>query len=107
MGSRLVAHKLTDARQLHLGNANDNRDDEADDQDRGNAERVRPHMDEAYDEHEDDPDHRYCDKGEQIKSPPYPWRNHRSTHLSACDEPPPESRRDDRRREDDSERSPG
>jgi hypothetical protein len=65
------------------------------------------HMDEAYDKHEDDPDHRYCAKGEQIKSPPYPWRSHRSTHLSACDEPPPESRRDDRRREDDSERRPG
>jgi hypothetical protein len=67
MGSRLVAHKLTDACQLHLGNANDNRDDKADDQDRGNAERVRPHMDEAYDKHEDDPDHRYCGKGDPIR----------------------------------------
>ena len=64
--------KLTDARQLHLGNANDNRDDNADDKDRGNAERVRPHVDEAYDKYGDNPDHCYRGKGEQIKSPPYP-----------------------------------
>lgn len=90
-----------------FGSANDNRDDKADNQDRSNAERVRPHMDEAYDKHEDDPDHPYCGKGEQIKSSPYPWRSHRSTHLSARAEPPPESRRADGRREDDSERGPG
>jgi hypothetical protein len=61
--------KLTDARQLCVGHAKDDRDNQADEQDSGPGERVRPQVDEAHDKYDDNPDHCYRGKDGQVKSP--------------------------------------
>jgi hypothetical protein len=46
-------------------------DNKADEQDSGARERVRPHVDEAYDKYDDDPDHCHRRKDGRVKSPEY------------------------------------
>jgi hypothetical protein len=52
-----------------VGHAKDDRDNQADEQDSGAGERVRPQVDEAHDKYDDNPDHCYCGKDGHVKSP--------------------------------------